>query len=340
MTAEAFTEKVLGDDGLPDLLRTWTDSGVSVPDQIYKKYSNPSYFGRTGLCAAIAAGGFWAYGVTHGMTRSSWQVIAGSMTIIGFLVGMHSFVRWAVGKHRIATAREAFKDECKAALGINLDEYLLQRMITHSSTEIDGRPWTISKGKVWVGSDQLYGITAPASFAAPRRRVEDWELAVHRHDQIAETYGALSVDPVETILHSALWDMANERSKEFILAFGKAQDMRAAMGVQVPESPLDIDDYVEAVREVQIAWDDALGFAKKVGASWFPADDRDKSEKAVGLLRKSKDTGVTDAERALYASKAYELLRTVMAVNWPQRTIQAIEEGAKLAIEPAPRHRG
>jgi prepilin-type N-terminal cleavage/methylation domain-containing protein len=159
-----------------------------------------------------------------------------------------------------------------------------------------------------------------------------WKHALDKHNVIRDEYAELTLDPVKSLQHSALWDVGNDRTRKFHEAYAEAQDIASLWGTKQPTDEATIAKYEKALRSSVQAWEDAVKHAARLGYQWMPKEDADSARKAVGLIKKSRDTAATESERALSAQKAKELIDGIGVVFFPKETTAAVEALVRVAI--------
>lgn len=173
----------------------------------------------------------------------------------------------------------------------------------------------------------VVGAGGAGGAAANRRRKERaalrgarnarWAKAQATHSQIANTYADLRLDPVAAIDHMALWDVTDVYTAKFTETYGRVTDLELLNRRDVPEADELVTEYVDAVAAAKIAFDAAVAHAKQRGTEVLPKTERADADRARKLLLTARNDAATDAERALAADRAADLLAGLRAVLLP-----------------------
>ena len=163
-------------------------------------------------------------------------------------------------------------------------------------------------------------------------RTAKWEQAQGTHAEIANAYADLRLDPVAAIDHMALWDVTDPITAKFTETYGKASDLGGLGAATVPAADSVVSEYAEAVAAAKIAWDAAVAHAQRRGTECLPAPERANADRARKLLLRSRNAAASEAERALAADRAADLLEGLRKVIMPDEMRFELEATKRLAL--------
>lgn len=164
---------------------------------------------------------------------------------------------------------------------------------------------------------------------------ERWAHAVAKHLAIKDAYADILCDPIKALTHAALFDITQPLVERFHLTYAKCQDLHEVHGDTAPDDAAVVAEYADAVRHARLLFDDAVGYAAKVGYQWMPEGDKAAARKAVGLFTTAADDAATGPERAAAAVKGKELVASMTSVRWRPETVAAVDLLARRALSEA-----
>ena len=173
--------------------------------------------------------------------------------------------------------------------------------------------------------------TAPREVTAGTR----FGTARNRHQQIAEAWTDIIVDPLNALTHSALFDVTQPRTAAWVEAYGKLCDHADNRVDPVFVDAADRDIYIELVGVAGRAWDAAVSYAERVRQNWLPEPQAKKARQAERLLAVASDQGASIEERATAAEKAANLLKSIHAIDMPETVLHSLAAVARKELSPA-----
>lgn len=162
------------------------------------------------------------------------------------------------------------------------------------------------------------------------------DAALHALDQIAEDYGALRCDPVAAIDHIALWDVTNDATRRFTLAYTKCTDQRRHLttGGATP-TITEVTAFADDVRAARHDFDAARGMAARQGITALPEPDQPAARRAQAAIARATDPAAPAPEAATAAAKATTLLQGITVLDWPAPAHQVLDTITRKALPPA-----
>lgn len=161
-----------------------------------------------------------------------------------------------------------------------------------------------------------------------------WSRYVDEHATIKEKALAAETDWDMLFSYPALSDVSVPQTAAFHRAL-KTADLTA------PEPPADINlsmdladlPYPKAVTAAGEAWTLAYDFARKVGLTLIPADERKKIDQIMKLLEIARRSGGSDHERNIAYERVAKLVKELHFVRVPERALQALTSESRLMLE-------
>lgn len=185
-------------------------------------------------------------------------------------------------------------------------------------------------GAGFVGVRTVAGRRTAAAVKVTVRA--SWDQAIARHMAIKESYAILLGDPIAALTHSALWDVSNARTQAFHVAYTRVQDIYALTGDACPVDRALVEDYAADVRKAETLWEDAVAHSEQLGYDWMPHEDKTAARRATAMLKTAANSAASEAERALAAAKAKELIESIVAVRLKTETLTALAASVRLAL--------
>lgn len=162
------------------------------------------------------------------------------------------------------------------------------------------------------------------------------DAALHALDQIADDYGALRCDPVAAIDHIALWDVTNDATRRFTLAYTKCTDQRRHLTTPGATPTLaEATAFADDVRAARHDFDAARGMAARQGINALPEPDQPAARRAQAAIARATDPAAPAPEAATAAAKATTLLQGITVLDWPAPAHQALDTITRKALPPA-----
>ena len=176
--------------------------------------------------------------------------------------------------------------------------------------------------------------TAPETTPADPQATLD--AALHALDQIADDYGALRCDPVAAIDHIALWDVTNDATRRFTLAYTKCTDQRRHLTTSGATPTItEATAFADDVRAARHDFDAARGMAARQGITALPEPDQPAARRAQAAIARATDPAAPAPEAATAAAKATTLLQGITVLDWPAPAHQVLDTITRKALPPA-----
>ena len=180
-----------------------------------------------------------------------------------------------------------------------------------------------------VAKGRLKPPAKPAVEPVKEKRVDITEVQA-AHDIIIAAWADMITDPLNALTHSALFDVTQPRTADFVRAYAAAEDYREVM----PADPAaeQVRKYRSLVKEADRAWVEAHRYAEHLSYSWLPDSEAKAARQAETLLKVAADETATLHERAAAAKKAASLLDRVKSFMLPDDAVKSVEKSTRLAI--------
>lgn len=151
--------------------------------------------------------------------------------------------------------------------------------------------------------------------------------------EVKSEYGQIASDVVARIEWPALFDPTVPTTLELTRLLTRWDDDRTR---------LPVDQRLELASRIRVAFDAALGHARRIGMGHIPDTQRGRAQQALAALRLSRSDGATSAERRAALTKANDILRTITLHYLPTPDDVAMLEGghARPALPGVPKGDG
>jgi hypothetical protein len=157
-----------------------------------------------------------------------------------------------------------------------------------------------------------------------------WAAARSRHDKLLRDWLPFETDPEKVLSYPTLSDVREEPTARFFDAMHDADVLRTDDFAGAATTA----EYIDAVRVLAQSWEGARRHALRTGMDGLDQSDRRTLQQAIKLLRHA-DAAKTSSERALYATRAQQLLAPLVdngTVRLPELMTAAIATARRGAI--------
>lgn len=161
---------------------------------------------------------------------------------------------------------------------------------------------------------------------------ERWVTAKANLDSINLAWGDLCADPLSALDHSALLDVSQKRTKDFMDSLSASTDFMSIASRHKRTDRI-VGQLESHVRETKINWDEAQRYSSQVGTDWMTPEEQKIAKTARGLLELAMDPGATMAERANAAGQAQKMLNKLVSIAVPPPSMLMLERLTALQLD-------
>ena len=200
-----------------------------------------------------------------------------------------------------------------------------------------GRSWSDATERRHQRKMELYRLKHPSALhgapaqthAAPSSRERDRRQIERMHDEVDRKWLSYELDAAKLIDYPTMTDVREPLTVAFLRAKRVADSLRPEDPSEV--SAEDLAEYRSAVTSYDVAFQVAETEARRVRASGFTAEERQRLETARKLVTLAVDDAATAAERQTAYRRARRELDGLIVL--PDATITDLEERIAGAID-------
>ena len=172
-----------------------------------------------------------------------------------------------------------------------------------------------------------------ARLAREARLDRKWQEIVDRHRDLEKRFLEAETDWDMLFNYPALTDVTVPTTAAMVRAMQAAADADSHRPEDLDETTdLSMLPYPRAVTEFGMKWDAALRYAKKIGQSGIPKEERKQIEQIRALLALAENSGASESERRVAYERAHVLIKKLQSITLPAKAVAAIEEHTRLSL--------